>query len=193
MFTASYENFVAGSTATMHADREGNLVSNALLPRAFVSYLRGREDHARVQQLHAGACIFVSSCIQAVQVPFLHSLNFERCSSRSRRRKALVLCRETRGFTPWLNVCAGSNQSLHLRRVSFPQQGDESRAFRGAPIWAGSNRDLSAPRSGTISEKSSAKRLPRPQRTESDSTLSEGDFESCPHHRYASLSCHCTC
>jgi hypothetical protein len=59
----------------------------------------------------------------------VHSLNFERCSSRSRRRKALVLCRETRGFTPWLNVCAGSNQSLHLRRASFPQQGDESRAF----------------------------------------------------------------
>jgi len=107
--------------AVPHADREGILVSDALLPRAFVSYLRGREDHARVQQQHAGACIFVSSCIQAVLVPSVHSLNFERCSSRSRRRKALVLCRETRGFTPWLNVCAGSNQSLHLRRVSFPQ------------------------------------------------------------------------
>jgi len=98
--TASYEKIVAGSTATMHADREGILVSDALLPRVFVSYLREGEEHARVQQYHEGACISVSSCIRAVLVPTMHSLNFERCSSPSRRRKALVLSRETRGCTP---------------------------------------------------------------------------------------------
>jgi len=166
MLTASHENLVAGSTATMHADREGILVSEALLPRVFVSYLREREDHARVQRYHAGACIFVSSCIQAVLlcVPFLHSLNFERCSSPSRRRKALVL--------------AGKREDSHLAGRLRRQQSKpplEARVFSaaggkkrvgGAPIWAGSNMDLSAPRSGAISEKSSAKRLPRPQRTE---------------------------